>query len=70
MLGHRRSEPVEPILRSPIFQEDQIVGSAEVRLGSAAIGEDQPVAVCGRVEVLQRPVRPRLFVQDKLLEIA
>ena len=34
MLGHCTSKPVEPILWSPIFQEDQIVGSAEVRLGS------------------------------------
>ena len=42
-----------------------------MRLGSAAIGEDQPVAVCGRVvEPLQRPVRPHLTVQDKLLEVA
>ena len=42
--------PVEPVLQSLVFFEDEIVGPA------AAVEEDQPVAVCGRIaQVLLRP---------------
>ena len=65
------AEPIESILRSPIFLEDQIVGSARHAGGVLQSEKIQPMSVCGRdVEVLQRPVRPHLLVQDKQLGVA